>query len=126
GYEDLVDHSIYDLVNEEGKKVLLRVLMENMRERTAREEVVLQQKSGDPVSVLISSVPIMTDGQYDGCLAMLADLTEKKQLENRLLQSQKLESIGTMAGGIAHDFNNILTGIIGYTNLLTSITYLLV
>ncbi|MBW1741451.1 MAG: GAF domain-containing protein [Deltaproteobacteria bacterium] len=56
GYEDLVDHSIYDLVNEEGKKVLLRVLMENMRERTAREEVVLQQKSGDPVSVLISSV----------------------------------------------------------------------
>ena len=118
GYEDLVDHSIYDLVNEEGRKVLLRVLMENMRERTAREEVVLQQKSGDPVSVLISSVPIMTDGQYDGCLAMLADLTEKKQLENRLLQSQKLESIGTMAGGIAHDFNNILTGIIGYTNLL--------
>lgn len=118
GYENLVDQSVYSLVNEEGKKILLRVLMENMRGKTAREEVMLQGKSGDPVSVLVSSVPIMTDDQYNGCLAMLTDLTEKKIIESRLLQSQKLESIGTMAGGIAHDFNNILTGILGYVNLL--------
>ena len=118
GYEDLVDHSVYSLVNEEGKKVLLRVLMENMGGRTAKEEIVLQRKSGDPASVLISSVPIMTNDQYSGCLAMLTDLTDKKRIESRLLQAQKLESIGTMAGGIAHDFNNILTGILGYINLL--------
>ncbi|MEA1867352.1 MAG: ATP-binding protein [Thermodesulfobacteriota bacterium] len=118
GYENLVDHSVYSLVNEEGKKIFLRVLMENMRGRTAKEEIVLQRKSGDPVSVLISSVPIMTDDQYGGCLAMLTDLTDKKRIESRLLQAQKLESIGTMAGGIAHDFNNILTGILGYINLL--------
>jgi signal transduction histidine kinase len=49
---------------------------------------------------------------------MLTDLTEKKYLESQLLQSQKLESIGTMASGIAHDFNNILTGVLGYINLL--------
>ena len=118
GYEDLVDHNVYSLVNEEGKKVLLRVLMENMGGRTAKEEIVLQRKSGDPVSVLVSSVPIMTEDQYSGCLAMLTDLTDKKRIESRLLQAQKLESIGTMAGGIAHDFNNILTGILGYINLL--------
>ena len=118
GYENLVDHSVYSLVNEEGKKILLRVLKGNMSGKTAKEEVVLQGKSGDLVSVLISSVPIMTDDQYNGCLAMLTDLTEKKIIESRLLQSQKLESIGTMAGGIAHDFNNILTGILGYVNLL--------
>ncbi len=118
GYEDLVDHSVYSLVNEEGKKVLLRVLMENMGGRTAKEEIVFLRKSGDPASVLVSSVPIMTDDQYSGCLAMLTDLTEKKRTESRLLQAQKLESIGTMAGGIAHDFNNILTGIVGYIDLL--------
>ena len=43
---------------------------------------------------------------------------EHRKLEKQLLQSRRLESIGLLAGGVAHEFNNLLTGMIGYSNLL--------
>jgi PAS domain S-box-containing protein len=46
------------------------------------------------------------------------DVTERKQLEQQFLQSQKVQAVGQLAGGIAHDFNNILTAILGFTDLL--------
>jgi len=51
-------------------------------------------------------------------LVLFSDITRRKQLENQITQSQRLESIGKLAGGVAHDFNNILTVIKGASALV--------
>lgn len=86
-------------------------------------EEKLMGRHGDELIVLLSIYPEMDSGGkikgYDG---YIIDLTEKKRLEERLIRSQKLEAVGTLAGGIAHDFNNVLTAILGYAEIIQSMT----
>jgi len=56
-------------------------------------------------------------GIVSGLIGAMIDITQRKEMEKRLQQSQKMEAIGTLAGGIAHDFNNILSAILGYSEL---------
>jgi PAS domain S-box-containing protein len=82
-------------------------------------EVVFKRKDGEPVIVLLTSTAVPDEkARIIAYRGIMKDITERKRLEQQLLQAQKMEAIGQLAGGIAHDFNNILTAIIGFGTLL--------
>lgn len=74
-------------------------------------------KAGQTIDVEITSHVLKFAGR-NAALVIVQDITERKRLEERLYQSQKMEAIGRLAGGIAHDLNNILMVIIGYGEFL--------
>jgi PAS domain S-box-containing protein len=82
-------------------------------------EVVFKRKDGEHIIVLLTSTAVLDEkARIIAYRGIMKDITERKRLEQQLLQAQKMEAIGQLAGGIAHDFNNILTAIIGFGTLL--------
>lgn len=76
-----------------------------------------RKKDGTLIDAEISAHALTYQGRR-ARLVMANDVTERKQLELQLQQSQKMEAVGRLAGGIAHDFNNLLTVITGFSQLL--------
>ncbi len=88
-------------------------------ESLADYETVRLRKDGKKISVSLTDSPMRGDeGKVTGLSSIARDITERKRLEEELLQSQKMDAVGRLAGGIAHDFNNILTAILGYSDLI--------
>ena len=78
-----------------------------------------RRKDGSPLWARVSVGAARDErGRPELVSAVVIDLTERKRLEERFQQAQKMEAIGRLAGGIAHDFNNLLTVIVGYGEIL--------
>ncbi len=76
------------------------------------EEVRLLRRDGTTVLAEIAGVPIVFDGQRS-LAAMVRDVTERKKIEARLQQSERLSSLGVLAAGVAHEINNPLMYVLG-------------
>ncbi|HEV3341938.1 MAG TPA: PAS domain S-box protein [Pirellulales bacterium] len=94
------------------------------RQALAGEHVVAKDRSfgarGDEPEGFFEGYysPLRSEtGAIIGGLAIIRDITEKKQLEMQMQHAQKLETLGVLAGGIAHDFNNLLMVILGNAEL---------
>lgn len=92
---------------------------------TGTVETKFKRKDGTVRDILLSSTPLDISDLSLGVSFTALDITEKlkaekvkKDLENQLIQVQKLESLGRLAGGIAHDLNNMLSPILGYCEML--------
>jgi PAS domain S-box-containing protein len=119
-----------------GKRFIDRIHPDFHERVLARRKIILETGLGGPLAEMkylkLDGTPFEVETQsapidYDGGRATqitahdISDLKkaaiERKELERKLQETQKLESLGLLAGGIAHDFNNILTGILGNASL---------
>jgi two-component system, cell cycle sensor histidine kinase and response regulator CckA len=76
-----------------------------------------RKKDGTLIDVEISAGRVVFDGR-DAALILAHDVSERRRLQQRLIEAERMEAIGRLAGGVAHDFNNLLTVIHGYASVL--------
>jgi len=96
--------------------------IDDRRERILHGDSIIYEtehhrREGEKVDLEVSAKAIEIGGELF-IQSFYRDITEKKRIQEQLMHSQKMESVGALAGGIAHNFNNILTTILGYSELL--------
>jgi two-component system cell cycle sensor histidine kinase/response regulator CckA len=116
---EMLGRPLTDRVPEEGRAAMVAQLRNLRAGQENAGESEDYRKDGTRVWI-DARVSRITDpsGRAAGFLALAHDVSERRLLEARYRQAQKIEAVGQLAGGIAHDFNNLMQGIIGYGELV--------
>ena len=124
-HEDLIGRSLYDLYTDPEKtgKVINKILSDG---KVGDFEIYLRDKDNSqrPCSIVMTTikdeqgVPLKFIGSMRDIFIRKQAEKERKDLEEKIARLQKMEALGLLAGGVAHDLNNVLSGIVGYPDLL--------
>jgi PAS domain S-box-containing protein len=118
--EELIGTDLRDYHDKESKRLLAD--REDQRKKgiklSPHFELNILRKDGGVRNAEISARSIKDSKGNVNLIVILKDITEKKRMEEQLLQSEKLRAVGEMASGVAHDFNNALAAILGNTQLM--------
>jgi PAS domain S-box-containing protein len=116
--EDIYGREALEFIHPGSRELVLQRVAEALQtgEPSPPTEIKLVGMDGSKVPVEVASVPFRYKGEIS-LLTIAHDITDRKRMQEELLKTQKLESLGVLAGGIAHDFNNILTAVIGNVSL---------
>ena len=118
--EEVAGRNVADLIHPEDLTRLAAMIRRALANPDMPVSIEYRVKHRDGGWRLFSSVGRSIPHGADGrCVVFNSrDITASRNLEEQLLQAQKMEAIGTLAGGIAHDFNNMLAGILGSAELV--------
>ncbi len=105
-------------INETGLAEILEDLRKVPEKQVVQHSLSSESKHYSKMVEIAAQPLIREDAQVDGMIFIIRDITRELTMERKMIQDQRLESIGTIAGGIAHDFNNILAIILPNAQLL--------
>jgi PAS domain S-box-containing protein len=118
--EEVVGRDFLSLIDADERGRIMPVLLAALRGQSATGvEVRVPSRRGGPVRLLMNTASVLSaDGEVEGVIAIGRDLTEIRELEQRIVHAERLASVGQLAAGVVHELNNPLTSISVYSEYL--------